>query len=81
MRHYKRAELHALLARHFGDVRVVYGVATGKNHLRGLRPIDPRRPLQAFDMTFANLRNNRESRGVEERAHDTAHLFATVRKR
>jgi ubiquinone/menaquinone biosynthesis C-methylase UbiE len=79
VRHYTRDQLTSLLGRHFREVRVVYGVATGKNHGRGLRSLDPRRPLRLLDTVLGNLRNHRESRGLDGRASRTAHLFAVAR--
>jgi SAM-dependent methyltransferase len=78
VRHYTRAQLHALLARHFREVRVFYGVATGKNHGRGLRAFELRRPLRTAEAVLGNMLNRLESQGVEERADKTAHLFAVA---
>lgn len=79
VRHYTRAQLASLLSRHFREVQVTYAVATGKNHARGLRPFDVRQPLRTLDAMIGNVMNRRESVGVEDRAHKTAHLFAIAR--
>jgi SAM-dependent methyltransferase len=80
IRHYKKAELEALLAGSFADVNVFYAVSTGRNRVRGLRSIDPRRPLRALGTAASNVLNRLESRGVAGRATRTAHLFAVARK-
>lgn len=79
-RHYTRAGLQGLLSRHFGRVRVVYGIKTGKNRARGLRSIDPRRPLRAAGTALGNALSHLESVGLEEQSRRTAHLFATAWK-
>ena len=81
VRHYRRAELAALLARHFDEVRVIYGVATTANWKSGLRSFDARHPVTLVSTMLGNLRNHRESRGMDEQSRNTAHLFAIARKR
>jgi SAM-dependent methyltransferase len=78
-RHYARAQLRALLDNHFEDVQIVYGVATGKNRIMGLKPYTLRNPVQTVRAITANLRHRRESRGLEERVKKTANLFAIAR--
>ena len=80
VRHWKRAELHDLLGRYFERVEVVYGIRTGKNHLNGLRSFSARRPLRTVGTMVANWRHRRESAGLEQQSHHTAHLFATAFK-
>ncbi len=80
VRHYTRAELTALLERHFPHVAVVYGVKTGKHRYRGLRSFLLRRPLRLLVGMISNLISRWESRGLDEQPHRTAHLFAEVRK-
>ncbi|HSN30113.1 MAG TPA: methyltransferase domain-containing protein [Kofleriaceae bacterium] len=80
VRHYRRAELAALLARHFADVTVTYGVATTDNWQRGLRSFDLRHPVTLARTILGNLRNHRESRDVAEHMAGTAHLFAIARR-
>jgi SAM-dependent methyltransferase len=79
VRHYKRVDLASLLERHFSNVRVVYGVATTPSYERGLRSFDKRKPLATLQTMASNLWNHVESRGIEERAQRTAHLFAIAR--
>jgi SAM-dependent methyltransferase len=79
IRHYKRDELAALLGRHFDDVRVTYGIATGKNRSYAMKPWSLH-PRKLFETILGNVRNRRESIGVEERPTRTAHLFAIARK-
>lgn len=81
VRHYKRHELAALLSRHFEESRVCYGVATTENWRRGLRSFDVRHPLTLVSTMLSNVMNHRESRGIDDRASQTAHLFAIARKR
>jgi len=78
-RHYKREELRSLLHKHFRDVEVTYGVATGKDRLLGLRALTPRRPLQTVRAVLANVRHRKASAGLEDRAVKTANLFAVAR--
>ena len=80
VRHWRRAELHDLLGRYFERVEVVYGIRTGKNHLKGLRSFSAGRPLRTLGMMAANRRHRRESAGLEQQSHHTAHLFATAFK-
>ncbi len=79
VRHYRREELAALLRRHFADVHVSYGIATGKNRSYAMRPWNWK-PWRVLESVVGNVRNRRESKGVEERATKTAHLFAVARK-
>ena len=75
-RHYRRRQLSQLLSRYFSEVRVVYGVRTGKHRYRGLRSIDLRRPWSALLTMASNVINRFESRGLSEQPVRTAHLFA-----
>ncbi|MET0620623.1 MAG: methyltransferase domain-containing protein [Thermoanaerobaculia bacterium] len=79
-RHYTRAGLQALLARHFADVRVVYGVKTGKNRARGLSSFNPRRPIRTARAFIGNVLSHAESVALDEQSRRTAHLFATAWK-
>jgi SAM-dependent methyltransferase len=81
VRHYKRDQLAALLARHFGEVSVAYGVATTPSWKRGLRSFNPRHPLTLLSTMISNVWNHHESRGVDESVQNTAHLFAIALKR
>lgn len=80
VRHYRQSELAALLSRHFARVEVVPGVATTPSWKRGLQSFNLRKPITLMQTIAANLRNHRESRGIEQRGEPTAHLFATVWK-
>jgi SAM-dependent methyltransferase len=80
VRHYKRDELRALLRRHFGEVRVTYGIATGKNRTYAMQAWPLWNPVRMAETIVGNMRNRRESIGVEERPTRTAHLFALARK-
>jgi SAM-dependent methyltransferase len=76
IRHYKRDELHSLLAKYFSDVKVVYGFKTGVNRHRGFFSLSARRPLRMLRTFIANYKSHRESRGLDETARRTANLFA-----
>lgn len=80
VRHYKGAELHDLLGRYFERVEITYGIRTGKNHLKGLRSFSAGRPLRTVGTMVANWCHRRESAGLEQQSHHTAHLFATAFK-
>ena len=79
IRHYRRAELGALLSTHVSSVRVYYGISTGRHRAIGLHSLDPRRPLRAARTMWANVRSRLESQGLEDRSRRTAHLFALAR--
>lgn len=81
VRHYHRSELATLLARYFDEVQVWYGIASGANRMAGMAALNPRRPIRLLKSVAANLRNRMESQGIENRAHRTAHLFASARAR
>ena len=81
VKHFRRDELHALLARHFDEVSVVWGIKTGKNRVRGLRTLSPRRPLATAQAMAGNVLSRRESRGLDTQPLRTAHLLAIARIR
>lgn len=80
VRHFRRAELAALLADRFDRVDVGYAVRTGALRVRGQAPYSLRRPFRTGVAIVANLLNRVRSRGVDERAEGTAHLIAIARK-
>lgn len=81
-RHYRRAELHELLSRHFPIVDVGYAIRDGLFHRVGLRSWSVRRPLHTAAGMAANLLNGLQSRrpGITAQAVGTCHLIATTRK-
>jgi SAM-dependent methyltransferase len=81
-RHYKRAELHALLSRHFAVVTVDYAIRDGRFHSLGLRSWSIRHPIRTAVGMAANLVNGLQSRRPDVRAQvfGTCHLIATTRK-
>lgn len=81
IRHYTREGLTSLLSRHFTDVKVTYGIKTGKFRYRGLRTLKARHPLAALTSMASNVVSRIESRGLEEQQKRTAHLFAVARKK
>jgi SAM-dependent methyltransferase len=81
VRHYTGQQLHNLLAEFFDDVRVTYGIKTGRHRFRGLRSMNPRRPLQFLSTAFNNILSHRESQGLEGSSQRTAHLFAIAWKK
>ena len=79
LRLYGREELRALLARHFDQVEVVYGIRTGRHRWHGQRLSVAGNPLAKARAVGANLVNRWESRHVDDDARRTANLFATCR--
>jgi len=79
VKHFRRDELRELLARHFADVCVTWGVKTGKNRTRGLRTLSPRHPVTTAQAMASNVLSRLESRGLDEQPRRTAHLFAIAR--
>lgn len=82
-RHYKRAELLALLRRSFEDVRVDYAVCGGRYRALGLRSWSAKRPLATIGSALGNIVNAVQSAkpGITEQAFGTHHLIATALKR
>lgn len=81
LRLYGRRQLQDLLARHFDDVRVVYGIHTGRYRWHGQRLSVARNPVAKARAAGANLVNRWESRHVDDQARRTANLFAVCRVR
>ncbi len=79
VKHFKKQELHDLLAKYFNDVEVWYAIATGKNRVRGLRSMYLSKPFQLIGTMWGNLMNRGESKNLREQSHRTAHLFALAR--
>jgi SAM-dependent methyltransferase len=77
---YTRAEMEELLGRHFGRVRVTWGVHTGHNRTRGLHSLTWRRPLRTAGAMAGNVLSHLESRNLDEQWRRTAHLFAVAYK-
>lgn len=80
VRHYRRAELARLLSRYFHDTQVTWGVHTGRRRVRGLRSLSWQRPLPTLNAMVSNLLSHIESRGLDNHAQRTAHLFAVACK-
>lgn len=81
-RHYKRAELHLLLQRHFSDVTTEYAIAGGKYRRLGLKSWSVRKPTQTVLSAFANIINSVQSSrpGLGASANGTHHLIAIAKK-
>jgi SAM-dependent methyltransferase len=81
-RHYRRAALHELLARHFRDVELNYAVPGGVWRRWGLQSWSPRRPFRTGRSMFANVVNGWQASRSEvgERMMGTRHLFACASK-
>jgi SAM-dependent methyltransferase len=79
LRLYGREELRALLAGHFDEVDVVYGIHTGSRRWHGQRLSVARTPWAIGRAVAANLANRWESRAVDDQARRTANLFAIAR--
>ncbi|CUS05918.1 protein of unknown function [Candidatus Promineifilum breve] len=81
VKHFRRQELHDLLALHFDAVDVRWGIKTGKYRYLGLRTLTPRHPLSTAQAMAGNVISGWESRGLDEQPQRTAHLLAMARKR
>jgi SAM-dependent methyltransferase len=81
-RHYRRAQLSALLGRHFKDVEVEYAIRGGKFRTLGLLSWSPRRPLQTALSIVGNTVNSLQSapESLKHQPNGTRHLIATARK-
>jgi SAM-dependent methyltransferase len=81
-RHYKRAELHAILSRYFPIVGVEYAIRDGFFHSLSLQSWSMRRPIRTAVAMAAGVVNGVRSRrpDVRARATSTVHLIATARK-
>ena len=82
-RHYTRAQLQALLARHLVEVDVHYAVAGGLFHRVGLRSWSMRHPIRTLAGMTSNVINAVQSapESIRERAIGTHHLVAIARRR
>jgi SAM-dependent methyltransferase len=68
LRHYTRQQLVDLLSRVFEQVTVKYGVKTGKFRFRGLKSINPRRPVETVETMVCNLISHLQSRNLDGQA-------------
>jgi SAM-dependent methyltransferase len=80
VKHFRRDELHSLLQPYFNDVKVIWGIKTGKHRWRGLQSITWRRPYHSIQAMAGNVMSRIESRGLDDQPVRTAHLFATAVK-
>jgi 2-polyprenyl-3-methyl-5-hydroxy-6-metoxy-1,4-benzoquinol methylase len=81
-RHYTRAQLGALLERHFTNVEVTYAIRGGRWRRLGLNSWSPRRPLRTTLSIIGNLINSWQSArpALRGQPHGTHHLIALARK-
>ncbi len=79
VKHFKKQELHNLLAKYFNDVEVWYAISTGKNRVRGLRSMYLSKPFELIGTMWGNIMNRPESKNLREQSSHTAHLFALAR--
>ena len=81
-RHYRRQQLHGLLASHFDEVKVVYAIQGGLFRTLGLRSWSPRRPVQTALSMVGNVVNSIQSASakLEEQSKGTRHLIAMARR-
>ncbi len=81
-RHYRRQQLHDLLARHFEQVTVDYAIKGGRYRRWGLSAWSLRRPFRTVRSIVGGMMNRLESShpAVREQARGTHHLFAIARK-
>lgn len=82
-RHYKRAELDALLRTVFDPVTVEYAIAGGTSRRLGLRGWTFRRPVATLLSMAGNAANQMASNaaGIAGMSQGTHHLLAIARKR
>ncbi len=80
-RHYRRAQLEDLLARHLSDVHVWYAVLGSRWRDRGLQSWSPRHPWRTLNSMAGNLVNRVESRpaALASQPNGPQHLFARAR--
>jgi SAM-dependent methyltransferase len=81
-RHYKKAELAALLEKYFSEVSVEYAIAGGRSRRLGLKSWSVRKPLTTLFSIFGNLVNLAQSSaaGINDKAKGTHHLIAVAKK-
>lgn len=79
-RHFRRVDLEGLLSRHFGLTSVIYGVRTGKHHLRSIEGLRLHNPAASLGVVKSSLVNRAQSRGLAGQPRRTANLFATAWK-
>ncbi len=81
-RHYTRAQLQNLLARHFAHAEVEYAIKGGRYHKLGLQPWSVRHPVQTALSMIGNLVNHVQSAGsyLKYQPQGTHHLIARSRK-
>jgi 2-polyprenyl-3-methyl-5-hydroxy-6-metoxy-1,4-benzoquinol methylase len=79
-RHYRRAQLAALLATYFADVTVAYGVNHGRLLTWGVQALSARHPLRTFGAVLAvAIAAWGERAGIGGRGpHGKRHLIATA---
>lgn len=81
-RHYRRQELHDLLAKHFDEVEVIYAIQGGFFRTLGLRSWSPKRPLRTVLSMVGNVINSFQSASqkLNNQPVGTRHLIARARR-
>lgn len=82
-RHYKKAELDALLGRYFDRVTIDYAIVGGYYRKLGLRSWSLGHPIKTASSIFGNVVNSIQSANdqIKSRAAGTHHLIAVAGKR
>ncbi len=80
VRHYTRQELHDLLSQYFDAVDVHYAVSTGTYRVWSLQSLKTINPIKFMQSLLGTLVNRYQSKGVEQRSQNTAHLVAVAYK-
>lgn len=80
IRHYTKAELQALLERHFDTVGVHYAVKTGKYRVWSLKSLKTKNPLTMMRSLVGVVVNRFQSKGIKHSSQGTAHLVAVAYK-
>lgn len=76
VRHYTKVELQALLEKYFNKVEVHYAVSTGKYRVWSLQSLKTINPISMFKTLVGTFVNRFQSKGLEARSENTAHLVA-----
>lgn len=82
VRHYRRGQLHSLLASHFAVVHVEYAIQGGTFRTCGLKSWSLRRPARTALSMVGNVVNTIQSSGssLSDQWQGTRHLIATAIK-
>lgn len=80
VRHYTKTQLQDLLSKYFDDIDVHYAVSTGKYRVWSLQSLKTTNPLRIMKALVGTVVNRQQSKGLEQRSQNTAHLVAVAYK-